>query len=134
MREVFVDSSFWIAYRGANQIEHTRACELARRLVAERTRLVTTYLAFAEIHAAFARKSQLRAQVVNDFTSGFRARIENPELGDYSNAFVLLRQHHDKAFSFCDAVSFVVMRRLSLSQALSLDGHFRQIGEFEILE
>ena len=45
----------------------------------------------------------------------------------------LLRQYRDKSFSLCDAVSFIVMRRLGLRQAATFDEHFRQLGEFEVI-
>ncbi len=133
MSQVFVDSSFWIAFRGKNQEGHIRAVATARQLISARAQFVTTYLTFAEIHAAFSRVEMLRDQIIEDFTSNSVARIESPDPGDYAGAFALLRQHDDKSFSFCDAVSFAVMRRLNIKSALSLDDHFRQFGDFEIL-
>lgn len=48
-------------------------------------------------------------------------------------ALDLLTQHNDKQYSFCDAASFVVMRRLGLNRAASFDKHFREFGEFEVI-
>jgi predicted nucleic acid-binding protein len=42
--------------------------------------------------------------------------------------WVLLQQHQDKDFSLADCVSFVVMRRLRLTHALTFDKHFTQAG------
>src|SRR3954466_14140877 len=106
MNEFFVDASFWIAFRGKTQAHHERAVELVRELRERRARLVTTYLAFAEIHATFSRIRILRAQVIRDFTEGGPARIESPQNVDYPMAFALLAKNEDKSFSFCDAVSF----------------------------
>ncbi|MDB6057270.1 MAG: hypothetical protein JWO95_1114, partial [Verrucomicrobiales bacterium] len=39
----------------------------------------------------------------------------------------------DKDYSLCDALSFVIIRRIGLRQAASFDKHFRQFGEFEVL-
>src|SRR2546423_9220745 len=117
MRSVFVDSSFWIAFRSDNQPDHPRAVSLVNRLYAEQAVFVTTYLAFAEIHAHFARAPLLRNQVVRDFLEAPETRLETPEAGDYAAAFALLAQYADKTFSFCDAVSFAIMRRLRISRA-----------------
>jgi uncharacterized protein len=133
MSAIFVDASFWIAFRGDNEPEHARALELVRKLHSERATLLTTYMVFAEIHAYFSRIIPLRDQVIRDFREAPETRLINPDLADHVAAFSLLREYGDKTFSFCDAVSFVVMRRLSLRRALSFDHHFRQIGEFEIL-
>ena len=37
-------------------------------------------------------------------------------------------QYQDKAFSFIDCTSFVVMREARLTHALTTDVHFRQMG------
>jgi uncharacterized protein len=133
VNEVFVDASYWIALRAPKDPGHEQALELASRLARERRRLVTTHLAFAEIHAFFVRSRKARTQVINDFTSGSVARLQPVEQEDYQAAFELLKTCDDKTYSFCDAVSFVFMRRLGIRQALSFDQHFYQIGEFEIL-
>lgn len=133
MNEVFVDSSYWIALRGQNQTDHQRAVAVARELAAQRRRLVTTHLVFAEIHAAFSRLIGLRTQVIRDFSPGGVTRMETVEPKDFAAAIDLLQEHGDKCYSFCDAVSFVVMRRLGVRQVLSFDHHFRQVGEFEVL-
>ena len=133
MRAVFVDSSFWIAFRSSNQPDHARATACVATLFSERTLFVTSYLAFAEMHAYFARIPALRNQVIRDFREAPETRLETPEAGDYGAAFALLAEYGDKTFSFCDAVSFVIMRRLQIKRALSLDDHFRQLGEFEVI-
>jgi uncharacterized protein len=134
MNEIFVDASYWIALRSDTQRDHRRALELAREVAASRRILVTTYLTFAEIHASFTRLPKLRRQVINDFTKSSVARILNPDVADYNAAFELLAQYDDKAFSFCDAVSFAFMERMGIRQALSFDHHFEQVGRFEILK
>jgi len=41
--------------------------------------------------------------------------------------------HTDKSYSLCDALSFVVMERLGVTEAISFDRHFREYGRFTIL-
>jgi len=44
------------------------------------------------------------------------------------------RMHaRDKDYSLCDALSFVVMERLGISEAIAFDRHFREYGRFTIL-
>lgn len=43
-------------------------------------------------------------------------------------ALELLSERADKAYSLCDAVSFVLMRRRNLREALTTDRHFEQEG------
>lgn len=49
-------------------------------------------------------------------------------------AFALLLARHDKEYSLCDAVSFVLMRQRNLYQALTTDKHFEQEGFIRLLK
>ena len=133
MNPVFVDASFWIALRARGEPEHEAARELARRLAAERQALLTTDLVFAEIHAYFSRWRRLREQVLADFWDSRLFQFRDTSFADKTAAVRLLRANRDKTYSFCDAVSFVVMQRLHLRRVVSYDEHFRQFGEFEVL-
>jgi predicted nucleic acid-binding protein len=133
MNPVFVDASFWIALRSREEPEHEAARELARQLAAERQLLVTTDLVFAEIHAYFSRWRRLREQILSDFWDSGLFQFRDTSYADKEAAVKILRENQDKTYSFCDAVSFVVIRRLHLRRAASYDEHFRQFGGFEVL-
>jgi predicted nucleic acid-binding protein len=130
---VFIDSSFWIALRDAREPGHDFARDLLARLFRQRTLFVLTLPVFGEIHAYFSRSARLRQQVLADFWNNPVARIEAVPFSDLNDAVELLRQHPDKAYSLCDAISFVVMRRLQLRRVLTFDHHFMQFGEFQVV-
>jgi predicted nucleic acid-binding protein len=46
----------------------------------------------------------------------------------HREAMALLLARQDKTYSLCDAVSFVLMRRRHLREALTTDRHFEQEG------
>jgi len=46
----------------------------------------------------------------------------------FNKAFELYKQHSDKTWGLVDCISFVVMRELGVSQALTSDKHFVQAG------
>ena len=71
--------------------------------------------------------------IIQDFDNNPLVQIEAITNADQQQAFELLRSQTDKTYSLCDAISFVVIRRLGVSQVLSFDKHFRQFGEFEII-
>ena len=61
--------------------------------------------------------------------------LENPDIETVwvdeslqSEAMTLLLSRHDKTYSLCDAVSFILMRQRNLSEALTTDHHFEQEG------
>lgn len=52
----------------------------------------------------------------------------------HREAFDLLLQRRDKTYSLCDAVSFVLMRRYRILEALTTDQHFEQEGFLRLLK
>lgn len=53
---------------------------------------------------------------------------------DHRAAMALLQDRPDKRYPLCDAVSFVLMRRRGLTDALTTDRHFEQEGFARLLE
>lgn len=125
---IFVDSSFWIAFRDVKTFQHEAMRELARRIALERVMMVTTYMVFGETHAYFSRGRELKLQVIADFWDSKVIRMEQITGKDQQIAVDILKAHKDKSYSFCDAVSFVVMKRLRINRVLTLDHHFSQFG------
>ena len=133
MDRVLLDASFWIALRDRREPWHSRARETTLALLKERTVFVFTPLILAEAHAYFCRSPALRSQILDDAERNPTLHWEPVAPADEAEALRLLRAHRDKSYSFCDAVSFALMRRLELHRAAAFDDHFRQFGEFEIL-
>lgn len=50
----------------------------------------------------------------------------------FEKARHLFFQYRDKDFSFTDCTSFVIMREVRLTHAITTDSHFRQMG-FQVL-
>lgn len=131
---VFLDASFWIAYRNARDVGNVAAQAVVRQLFQERTRFVITIPVFCEIHAFFSRHPGRRKMILADFWKNPIVDIEPVSHQDYEAAVGLLKKHDDKDFSFCDVLSFVVMNRLGVRRVATFDQHFRQFGGFEIVE
>lgn len=131
---IFLDSSFWIAYRDAREPLASRAGKLVQQFFRERRNFITTVPVFCEIHARFAKHSRLRKTVIADFWRNPLVRLEPVTDADYKNALTILDEQPDKNYPFCDVLSFVVMRRLQIKEAAAFDQHFHQFGEFEIFD
>lgn len=133
MQRVLLDASFWIALRDPREPWHSRARQATVELLKNRTLFVFTTLILAETHAHFSRSRAISAQVLDDAERNPTLHWEPITRADESEAVRLLREHRDKSYSLCDAISFTLMRRLELNRAATLDEHFRQFGEFEII-
>ena len=66
---VFLDASFWIAYRDERQELHAQAKAILPRLFRERGLFVTTLPVICEIHAYFSRSRPKKRLVLDDFTA-----------------------------------------------------------------
>ena len=130
---VFLDASFWIACRDERQNLHEQAKRILSAVFRRRIKFVTTLPVLCEIHAHFCRNMKKKRLIIQDFDNNPLVQIEAITNADQQQAFELLRSQTDKTYSLCDAISFVVIRRLGVSQVLSFDKHFRQFGEFEII-
>ncbi|MCI0540008.1 MAG: PIN domain-containing protein [Verrucomicrobiales bacterium] len=130
---VFIDSSFWIAFRSEKQTHHARARGIVADLFRERAQFLSTPFVFAEVHATFSRSVLVREQIIADFWENRLMHLAEISNDDYHDAIALLRQHEDKSYPFCDGVSFVIMQRLQISRVAAFDDHFHQFGEFEVL-
>jgi predicted nucleic acid-binding protein len=128
-----MDSSFWILLRDDAEPGHDRIVEATRRLLGGRAQLVVTEMVLAETHAYFCRSLPRSLQILDDFENNRAIRCEPTEPPDQREAIQLLRKHRDKTYSYCDAISFAVMRRLGIRKAAAADHHFRQFGEFEVI-
>jgi predicted nucleic acid-binding protein len=47
---------------------------------------------------------------------------------DIEQAWIIFSRFQDKAWSFVDCTSYVVMQRLAIREAISLDQHFHQMS------
>lgn len=65
--------------------------------------------------------------------AGDEYQVERIRKADEEHAATLVRAHEDKSYSLCDALSFVVMERLRINEAIALDRHFREYGRFAVL-
>lgn len=134
MRRVFADSAFWIGMRDPQDPQHPRAKRIVGWLVRNRCILVVTPFIFAETQAYFCREREVRPLVIRDFWENRAVHFEQPTYLDQQEAVSILRRYDDKSYSFADAVSFVIMLRLGIQEVVTFDRHFRQFGQFTVID
>lgn len=127
----FVDTSFWIALRFLRDERHPDA----RRTWEQGTGpLTTTDLVIGETWTFLRRRTDhsRATQFLDavDQLSSLVIRHVDEEIG--SEAWHWLRRHDERPYSFVDATSFALMRRLRLREALAFDGDFAAAGFVEV--
>jgi predicted nucleic acid-binding protein len=137
VKHVFVDTGGFVALLIAEDRDHLRAASLFELAARERWTLVTTNAVVIETYAVLLSRARdgrrLALSFLDSIPNESGLTVERIRLDDEQNAAALLRSHQDKGYSFCDAISFVVMHRLSISEAIAFDRHFREYGRFTIL-
>lgn len=136
MRRVFVDTSAFFAHLVAEDRHHPQARALFERAARESWTLVTTNAVVSETYTLIRVRArngrELAVAFLDDIRDGLCA-VERVGPIDEARAMDVLRQYGDKSFSFCDALSFMAMERLGLTDALAFDEDFRSYGKIVVL-
>ena len=136
MKRVFVDTSGFFALLVEEDQFHEHARLLFQHANVERWRLVTTNVVIIETYALLlvrSHRSRHDALRFLEMTEKDAYQVERIRKTDEARAIALVRAHQDKTYSLCDALSFTVMERLRLTEAIAFDRHFRNYGRFTIL-
>jgi predicted nucleic acid-binding protein len=138
MRRVFVDTGGFVALLVAEDQMHGRAAATFAAASRERWSLLTTNAVVVETYSVLLARARDGRRAAVGFLdalerSASAITVESIRGEDESRAFALVRAHADKSYSLCDALSFVVMERLGIVEAIAFDRHFREYGRFTIL-
>jgi uncharacterized protein len=127
----FVDTSYWVALQAARDERHGEAAALWRD---QAKPLITTNQVLGETWTFLRRAGNHRLAV------GFLDRvlalkslvIHHVDERLEAEASSWLRRHDEREYSFVDATSFAIMRRLRVREALAFDGDFAAAGFVEL--
>ena len=134
MKAVFVDTSGWMACADSADPAHARSCAARDTALEAGQLLVTTDFVADETLTLIRFRLGLNAAETwwQQVDRSPRLRWEPIDTDRFEEARRLFLQYRDKAFSFTDCTSCVIMRELRLTRAITTDRHFRQMG-FQVL-
>jgi uncharacterized protein len=131
-RSLFVDTSGWADPVLRNTPDHPAMEAFYRRAITDQRELVTTNYILAELIALLTARARMPRDrllaVVDRLRKSTRVHIVQVDSTIDEQAWLLLHQHMDKAWSLADAASFVVMRQRGITEAFTSDLHFIQAG------
>lgn len=131
---IFLDTGFVFAFIAERDVNHRRALGFLEQyegrpltdfvittnhVVSETLTLVRT-----RAHAQPAVRHELAVKVGESLFGGAFGRIYQCTAEDERAAFEYFRRHADQDYSFVDCVSFVVMQKHGITEALTFDAHF----------
>jgi len=127
MERIFVDTGGWYALADANDPNHLAA---VRFMTSNTLPLVTTSYVLDE--ALTLIKSRLgygqAVHVGDSVRTSQLCMLVHVTPDDEDEAWAAFKQYHDKAWSFTDCTSLVVMQRIGIDMAFAFDEHFAQMG------
>ncbi len=135
MSLVFADTYYFLALLNPRDEAHQAALSVGSFLPGKK--LVTTQYVLLEVADAFARPVYRPRfigllETLRSDDAGTRIVEGSPDL--FQAGVELYRERGDKAWPLTDCVSFVVMRQMEITEALTADPHFRQAGFICLLE
>ena len=128
MKTILVDSSFLLAMVDGDDTRHPEAIDLLKGL-GKVTLLVTSHIfdeAMTLIKVRLSTEAAIRTGRQLRLSTLFRL-IHITE-GDDEAAWEIFSQYTDKEWSYTDCSCLAVMRKLGITEILSFDHHFDQMG------
>lgn len=127
---LFWDTQGFFALLSSDDRAHEKAVELIKDIAERRIMGVTTDWVIGETCTLLsARKRPHLIQPFLSSTSHSKAlRVEHINEQRFEAAKALILKRLDRGVSFTDCTSFVVMKELRLSKAMTDDEHFQQEG------
>jgi predicted nucleic acid-binding protein len=126
MRMVFADTFFFLAILNPSDPAHRRAIALSRSLQQPR---ITTAWVLTEVGDALARENR-RAflDLMQLLRNNALIRVVEPSLELFAAGVAFYAARPDKEWPLTDCISFVVMEREGIREAITGDHHFEQAG------
>jgi len=127
----FADTSFWFALQERRDRRHPDAVAVVNSGVG---RVVTSNHVLGETWTLLRRRAGHSAAVgfIDRVTELPGLEIVNVDDSTEADAWLWLRRHDEREYSFVDATSFAVMRRRRIREALAFDGDFNAAGFVEV--
>lgn len=136
MKQVFVDTSAWIALLNTDDVWHKKARQVRLDLLKQNYSFVTSQFILLEVGDAlcspFARQNT--ANFINNLGKVKSTRVISLREDLLESELALYESRQDKDWGLTDCISFVVMQQENITEAFTTDRHFEQAGFIRLLK
>ena len=129
---IFVDTSYWVAQQLRRDGRHTIA--VALETMFSRVPLATSTAVVSETWTFLRRRADhgVAMRWLDRVRNAPNVAVERIDEALEDEAWAWLRVHDERPYSFVDATSFALMRKLRLTETLAFDGDFAAAGFVEL--
>jgi len=130
MSRVFLDTGYLIALEASDDQHHEEAIRHWRQSVPEISSIVTTTYVFDEVVTFFNSRDHHEKAVEIGGRLIRSPRVEVIQVSEdlFGAGWRRFQDRPDKQYSLTDSISFILMERRGLDEALAFDRHFEQAG------
>ena len=136
MKAIFVDTSYWVAILNEKDDLHTRALVATKKLGS--VRLLTSEMVLTEVLNEFSKYGKhfrkLAASLIHKIKSRTDVGIIPQGSAQFDEALSVYEIFLDKQWSHTDCASYSIMQKEKITEALSHDHHFKQMGVTALLK
>lgn len=135
MREVFVDTSGWVALKHKRDTFWEAATALHRSLLTAGARYVTSNFVLDESYTLLLHRAghHVAVELREEIRASRLVTVVRVSADWEDEAWQMFKRYTDKAFSFTDCTSFVVMQYRRMWEAFTNDHNFAQVGYQRLL-
>ena len=130
MRELFVDTGYWVALISPRDRLHKRVVQATDNLGDHR--LVTSQMVLVEVLNHFARQGDLARKAASETVMGLKTdpstKVIEQSAEQFAKAVDRYGSRLDQTWSLVDCSSFVLMEERGIRDALAYDVDFVQAG------
>ena len=122
----FVDTGAWYAASVPSDPNHEK---VRAHIDDVETHLVTSDYVLGETLTLLRTRNEYQRAVLlgKDLLAHISAELVYLTPDEIAQTFIVFSTYRDKEWSFVDCSSLIVMRRMKITEAVSLDHHFRQM-------
>jgi predicted nucleic acid-binding protein len=129
MRHIFLDSSALVAMADWRDPDHDAVTSFIQAIKGQASLITTDYVLDETVTVVKKRYGyELAVQLGRKLRASDFCRYYVLTFEDEALTWATFEKCSDKAWSYTDCSCLAVMQRLQITEVLSLDAHFRQMG------
>ncbi len=134
-KTVFIDTSGFYALLVKSDTKHQKAAGILKRASKDKQHFITTDYILDETATLFHSRglTHLVAHVFDSVLASKACQVAWMDQERFLKTREFFTKHSDQSWSFTDCASFIIMKEMKLSLALTTDRHFQEAGFTPIL-